>query len=450
MALGQSVQTVSRLPTESAPGTAALDIPARWSRALAAIVAVALLLRVLVLVTHGLALDNGDEPQYYALGKVLADGGEFRQANIGPMYSGGKNGDITAHRSPVMPALIAAARLLSTHDLLYLRILMVALSTCTCLLLGVAARAAGFPGAGLVAAGAWALWPSALIGWYSAERLAPEGLSAFLLAAHLWLLITALRERSLGRAALAGLSIGLAVLTRGYLAFALPFVALFILFWKGDRRLVLAVTFSVAAALPVGGWMIRNWVRLGSPVLSTQTEAFYLGNNAWARGSFDGEILKAGEKSVQLAPLARRYPDFWTMSELERSRVWTIEAKRSIRDNPRRAVWLAFRKSAIFWGPFQAWGVTGYHHHWAWLLMLLLTPLGIVALRAERRLDAAWIAVLPVLATYLAVLLTYAQDRYRYPIEPLIAFTGAIGAAALVRRWRARKARQAGPETVRS
>jgi 4-amino-4-deoxy-L-arabinose transferase-like glycosyltransferase len=417
----------------------------RWWRRLGLIVAAALVLRLFMIWVHGTSLDGGDEPQYFSMGSYLAENWEFRHTVINPVYQGGKNGELTAHRSPVLPAVLGATQMMFGSSLLAPRVLMVILGALTVLLIGLAGRAAGSPTTGLVAAGLWAVWPPAVLGGYSSDRLSQEGLGVFLLVLHFWLLLRALGSRHARDFALAGLVLGLAVLTRGYLLFAVPLLALFLLWKAGPRRLLLVGAFVATAAVPIGAWMLRNLNAVGKPVLSTQTEAFYLGNNAWARGSYDGEINRTAERSPQLVPLVKKYPNFWQMTEVERSQVWTREGLDFLLADLPRAFWLMARKTAIFFSPLQVWSVPGYRHHWGWVLMLLLLPAGILDLRRQGRTDVAWLSGLLVLSTYIAVLMTYAMDRYRYPIEPFVVLLGSFGIVSLARRWAGARLKRGAP-----
>jgi hypothetical protein len=177
---------------------------------------------------------------------------------------------------------------------------------------------------------------------------------------------------------------------------------------------------------------MRNWIVLGKPVLSTQTDHFYLGNNLWARGSFDGDIFKLGYEAPQFKVIIERHPNVWEMSEIERSEMWSQEAINAVVSNPAHFGWLLMRKTLVFWAPTQSWSSGFYRWHYALAILLPFAALGIYINLRRGLKQEMLLMLLPIAAVFLSALLTYALDRYRFVIEPLIVLLGAIGMAECV------------------
>jgi hypothetical protein len=188
----------------------------------------------------------------------------------------------------------------------------------------------------------------------------------------------------------------------------------------------------------LGGWVARNKVAIGVTVLSTQTEHLYFGNNAWARGSSNGSVFKQGWNDPQCVVVEARHPRVRAMSEVELSRVWVEEGLRCYRENlPRRLPWLLWRKTAIFWGPFQDWSVGAYSRHYPLLAVVPLMPFGFLAARRRGMLYPLALLAAPVAAVFLVVLIAYAHDRFRFVVEPfmlVIASYGLVETATRLRR----------------
>ncbi|MCI0390926.1 MAG: glycosyltransferase family 39 protein [Acidobacteria bacterium] len=401
----------------------------RWWFSIAAIALVAFMLRMAILWLHTPMITQGDEGEYIELAKQIEQSGDFRTTNfIQRVFQGGEPGQPTAYRSPVLPFFLAAHYLLFGSSQTYPRITLGLISAVTCILIALLGRILGLGAAGLIAASLWAVWPPAVFGPYGADRFYPETLAVFFLVSHIAAVSSLSHTPTTIRAIVAGLLLGLTVLTRGYLLFLLPLTVWHIgsLPLKRSRRL--AIISALCAVAVFGSWIIRNWMVMGKPVLTTQTEAFYLGNNAWARGSFNGDIFEMGTKAPQLQALEQKYPNIWQMSEVERSEMWTREAVRCVIDNPSHIVWLLFRKSLVFWAPTQFWSVGFYRWHYLYAIAMAFAPVGILICFRRGHIRAAILLLLPVSGAYAAVLFTYGMDRYRFVMEPFIVLIASIGA----------------------
>ena len=385
---------------------------------------------------------KGDEPEYVTIAEALNQEGRYRSTEaMLKLYQGGKPGDSTAYRSPVLPLILVAHYRIFGTSLTYPRITLILLSSLTCVLLAFLGRNIGYPLAGLVAGAIWALWPPAFFGAYSADRLLNENLAAFFLVGSIILMLGFRHAPTPLRIITSGLLLGLAILTRGYLLFLLPLAIIFIALWPIKRRSQVAILFALSSIIVPGTWVVRNWVVMGKPVLSTQTDHFYLGNNAWARGSFGGDVLTLRYEAPQIKVLIERHPNFREMSEMERSEMWSQEAVSSVTSNPARFIWLLGRKTLLFWAPIQTWSHRSYRWHYPFGVILPFFIVGILITFGRGLKRETLLLLLPVIGVYIASLLTYALDRYRFPIEPFIVLLGAIGIVESV-GWLYRRARR--------
>ncbi|SRR6266436_850365 len=134
--------------------------------------------------------------------------------------------------------------------------------------------------------------------------LQETGLFTFLTALAILLLLKSRRSASKVVWVIAGLVLGLAVLTRTTLVVFVPFAFLWLLFLAGvTRREALGKTAVVALGflLVVSPWLLRNYFLIGSPTLSTLSGlTLWAGNNPYTfsnypTGSIDASVGKAWE-----------------------------------------------------------------------------------------------------------------------------------------------------------
>lgn len=413
----------------------------RWSQAVLVIACLALAIRLAVL-SHRMPMNpSGDEPEYIALGQQLAQTGHFRITEpYQSFFEGGHPGDPTAFRNPILPALLAAHYRVFGFSQTPPRVTMVLLGVLACVLIAILGRQLLSPPVGLAAAACWALWPPAVFGPYAADRFTPEHLGTTLLLAHLVALAAVIHKPTTARVVLAGGLLGLAILTRGYFLLTFPIEILFVWLLPVPNRTRLAALFTCVTCLCVGVWMLRNWQEMGKPLLSTQMEGFYVGNNQWARGSLNGDFFTIGARSPQLQVILHKYPHMAQMNEVQRSQMWMKEGIHVVVSQPKHTLWLLMRKTLIFLGPFLYWAAGPYKRHYFFMLALVLMPFGIfTALRQHRKRELI-LLLLPLLGIYIATLMTYAIDRYRYPAEPGVVLLACCGALELWQRVRGRQA----------
>ncbi len=251
-------------------------------------------------------------------------------------------------------------------------------------------------GAGTVLCGYWitqklfgrraGLWASVMLAFYPYyavhdTALHPGGLFTFLTALSICLF---LRARGAASMLLAGLALALAALTTINLLPFLPLAVLWVVWtvrgdWKARFRM------GAMAALPicllVGGWTLRNHMRVGSPTPTSES-----GLNLWIAhnpktfsyfptGSID-ESTAASYGGLSPRDLAEL--DSIGNDEVRQSRWFQDKAMAYIREDPARAVWSGVRKlwAAFGWDPSPKkpvwWQNLAYSLTYFPLLMLAL------------------------------------------------------------------------------
>jgi 4-amino-4-deoxy-L-arabinose transferase-like glycosyltransferase len=263
-----------------------LATPRRSWLAPALVVALAGVVRLLYLVVFRSGYEAQSDAMHYhelAIGVADGDGLTALYPWVAPHPS--------AFRPPLYPTLLGGAYRVFGAEHLVGQLLNVALALgvvalCYHLVAGIVGRRAG-----LVAAGAVALYPPLVMG--DAVPLS-ETLSALLLVATL---LAAVR----GRWAWCGVGVGLLVLTRPSAQFLVVVLAAYVWWRLGWRRALGVVALT---ALVVAPWIVRNQVQLGEPVYVTSNGfnlAALYSEEAQAAGKFVDPMDEGGfESSVYL------------------------------------------------------------------------------------------------------------------------------------------------------
>ncbi len=222
----------------------------RW---LPVVAAVALVVRVLyVLVVLGDYIPQSDAHHYHSMAALIADGeGVVHPYPFGFLHS-------TAWRPPLYPVVLGAVYAMTGPTLGAAQAMNVALGTGVVVLAALVARRLGGCLAGLLTGLLVAVYPP-LVFNDGVPLSEPLGLALLLVT------LLLLMQR---RTALAGVAIGLLTLTRPSGQFAAVVLAGWVLWRLGWRP---ALSYLACLALVVSPWMVRNWARLGSPVLVTST-----------------------------------------------------------------------------------------------------------------------------------------------------------------------------------
>lgn len=414
---------------------------------------VALALRLIpVLLAGNLPIGLDDMFQYDMLARSLAGGNGFRwyaapdlarireflplelPANYDP------NGVETSFRGPAYPVFLASIYVLvgvGARRFFFARLAQALLTASIAPLGWSLAREAGF-------GERTARWAAAILAGFPLLiiyplALATENLFLILTTAALILILRATNRMRRRDALLAGLTMGLAALTRSIIT---AFVPLVILFWLlGAREKRRAATNSLFFLLGffvlTMPWAVRNSLLHHKPTWLESSLGYnlYLGYHPQSQGTFQFGI------SVDLLPI---------IDDARRDETGTRAALEFIRSDPARVPYLMLRKLGYFWGldrrALMYFYSGGYFGHWPPALLaavmaldagplVLLAPLAVVGLFCGPwNRQKTLLALFPAYYTFIHMLIL-SEPRFHLPLFPILAVLAAC--ACIERPWRA-------------
>ena len=404
-----------------------VDRPAR--RTLLALAAAAFVLRAAFGLLYWVDKPlTHDEREYLALARSVAAGRGFTYDTSEPVGTGQRFGRAPGY--PAFLALIGAGGERPDGSPTVVKLAQAGVGAVTVVLIGLVARQAAGPGAGVAAAALAAVYPPLV--WITAYVFSETLFSAVALLAATVLQGSVDRGAGgRGRAAAAGALTGLAVLIRPAMIFFIPLAVVWL---AAGRRWRLALLFVAAAAAVVAPWTVRNARVHGRLVLvaSEGGVTFWTGNHPLARG--EGDLAANPElKRAELAFRAR-HPG---LSSDELEPLYYRDAISHIAADPLRWGGLVLRKAfytVVPAGPsytlhsakYLAASVVSY------LVVLGLAVAGAGAIwRSARRPSAV---LLLGASAVLAGLVFFPQERFRIPvIDPVLIIAAAPAAARLIR-----------------
>lgn len=322
-----------------------LRAPWRWRVGLAAVLALATLLRVAYVVElratpwfDQLVVD----PEYYDQWAQRLAAGDW--LGTGAFYM-----------DPLYPYLLGALYAVAGRDLVLARLLNVVCSVAACALTAGLGRRVGGPTVGLLAGLGLALYEPDI---FNCGELDKTALSMLLVAAFLFLL----SDRRRGARVAAGFVLGLATLTRANLLVFVPLGALALAAGPDGRprasRATTAALFLLAVALALAPVTWRNlhvsgeWV----PTTTQLGQNFYTGNNpenpygAYGVVSFVRANPHFEEADFRAAAETRSGR---TLGAGAASRFWLRAGLAHLATEPVFALQAFARKAVLFWNDFE-------------------------------------------------------------------------------------------------
>jgi 4-amino-4-deoxy-L-arabinose transferase-like glycosyltransferase len=325
-------------------------------------------------------------------------------------------------------------------------------------LVALIARRLSGPVAGVIAAVLAAIHPML---WINDIMLMSEALYAPLVLLTVIAAYRFIDEPTNGRAALLGLSISVAALTRAEAAFLFGFMVLPIIFWVikagwGRRFTLLAVCWAVGLAA-LAPWLGYNLARFEEPVLMTSATGAVLMagscDTAWEGDSLGYWALCFDQRELwddleAAYPGATLDPPDQVIYDESVIDAWNREqATEYITDNADRLPVVVAARIGRALEVYQVrhtldlnWRIEGRGKLpstiglYLYYVLVPLTLLGLIDLRRRR------ISLTPLLSLWGAVLLavatTFGVTRYRLPVDLAMIIAGAIGIAWLVARIR--------------
>jgi 4-amino-4-deoxy-L-arabinose transferase-like glycosyltransferase len=397
------------------------SFPAR----LAGIIAVGVALRLV----HVLAIAPStaifsDGFFFHWVGKAVADGHGY--VNPAELYFNGNGGVATAMHPPLYTLVIAAATKLGVTGDEAQRSLGCLFGAGTIAAVGLLGRRVAGSGVGLVAAAVAACYPLLIA---ADGALMSETLYALLIGLAL---IAAYRfhdEPSAGRAALLGVAIGLAALTRAESLLLLPLLAL----PAAWRRWRLLGVVCLATVVVVAPWTVRNWTAFDRPVLiSTNDGATLAGANCPA--TYHGRDLGSFSTGC-IGPV--RFP----RNEAEQAARYRSDAASYAGDHIGRVPVVVAVRVLRLWGLYQptrlAYDAQNRRlavQNAGLVMSYVLIPFAVFgAIVLRRRRQPLYILLAPIVLVTITCALTYGGLRLRHAAEVPLVVLAAVGAYAVPR-----------------
>jgi 4-amino-4-deoxy-L-arabinose transferase-like glycosyltransferase len=391
---------------------------------LAAIAGVGLAIRlVYALAVMGDRPVRGDGREFHLLANVLADTGRYLQPF---MYLYRDRVIPTTEKPPLYPTVLAIPSALGLDSVDAHRVVSCLLGASAVVLIGLLGRRVGGPRVGLIAAAIAAVYPAL---WMLDASVRSESLYLPLIAL---VLLLAYQVTSWRRAALLGVAIGLAALTRSEALLLLPLLLFAVP--RGKRLVVVA-----GCALVVSPWLVRNWITFDQPTgISTNEGGLFAGANCnsayytpligtWACFPVNDPAWGDNEAVIS-GHLRKRALDY---ASDHAGRVPAVVGVRVLR------VW-------DLWSPSKAADLEAsiadrniHAQQAAMVALYLLIPFaigGAVVLR--RRGEPLRILLAPIVFVTLVAALSYGSTRFRVAAEPAIVVLASVGLAAAWKRVR--------------
>jgi tetratricopeptide (TPR) repeat protein len=351
-------------------------------------------------------------------------------------------GDQVFYQAPLYPYFLALVKLAIGKSLWTIRIVQMAIGSLSCGILFLAGRRFFSRGAGIAAGVILALYAPAIFfdGCIQKTNLGLLWTVLLLLA-----LARATHGPSVARWLVAGLALGLLMLTREETLLLAPVVVAWILVARRADPLAfrakLAGGWIAGLALALIPVAVRNYKVGGELVLTTSQAGsnFYIGNNPDATGSYvplrpgRSNVAYERQDAVELAEQAVGHP----LTPTEVSHYWFGRAFAFIRAEPGRWLELMLKKTHLLFNAYEMPDAEDqyFYERYCPLLAILdpflnygvVLPLAAAGIVLTRRRWRELSILYSLLATLCAgVVIFYVFARYRYPLVPiLVLFAGA-------------------------
>jgi len=369
---------------------------------------------------------------------------------------------------PLYPHLLALVYAVFGHSLSAVRAIQIGLSAATVPLVHALARRFGGRAPALVASSAAAVYGPLV--YYSVSLLYPT-VTVLLATAILLALYDAAARRSLRRAFLAGVLLGVYALGRGNILLFAPFAFLWLVAawgrpldprvstWRNGFRGGLVLTAgAVLGVLPA---TVHN-LRTGDPALLTTNAGLnlYIGNGPMASGGHETPVLYLEREDGSVEEIvADLHKDVECRTEAELavgrslsytevSAFWLRETLRWIVADPGAFVSRLVMKTVHFWSTYEIPQIEHFGYLRRYSLPLrgpvlsfgLVGPLSVVGMALALRSWRRWSLLYLFVAAYSSsIVLFFVLARYRLPILPALLPFAAHAALEIVRSVRERR-----------
>jgi len=352
--------------------------------------------------------------------------------------------------SPLYPQLVAAVWKLTGNPELWMRILQVFFGAGTvAITMRIAERM--FGGWSAVAAGIGAALYAPLI--FYDGLLLTESLQTLLLTLHLFFLLTALQRSQWRWWIAAGMTLGLAGITRANVLLFLPVFVLLWMFatqWRGRSSIGHVIVYGAATLVMLLPTTLHNAAREGVflPVTASFGYNLYAGNNLEA----DGFYTMPEPVDLYTDPNGAAWVQQHTGREMNATEIsawWRDRALTWMQTHPGDAVSLFLRKVVLFFHPVEidqlGLSMAFFTEHYGAIpgipsqlfpVLLILSCAG--ALPLIRQKDSGWLLPVFLLTFVVANALFFVSGRLRVPVLPMMMIAAAGGVTMVLRIWRER------------
>lgn len=371
-------------------------------------------------------------------------------------------GSETFYQAPLYPYFLAVLIAVFGPSITLIRVVQMLLGVAGVALIGLSGRKLFSEKVGLVSALMLAIYPPAI---YYDGIIQKASLATFLLCVLVTACVYLQCEMRRRYAVLAGISLGLLVLTRENSLLWTPLIPLWILFGIGEtkwRGWTLVACFACGLASIVVPVAARN-ASLGGEWSPTTFQAgpnFYIGNNLQASGIYV-PLVAGHETPMHERADAQRLAEQAVGRELssrEVSQFWMSRAWEETRQAPGRWLQLMVAKTFMVFNRYEVPDVESMYvfREYSFPLQLsriwhfgILCPLGIWGLIVSRGdWRRLWLHYLLLLSMIAAVVLFFILGRYRNPVAILFVPFAAAGAVDLYQRLREQQWRSIGAAGV--
>lgn len=396
---------------------------------LIAFVCAALLLRLGLAVKTGLNAPppklGSDQDEYDTYAWNLAQGKGYR----GPSPGFGRD-NLTAYRVPGTSLIWAGLYRIFGHRYGAVRLFQCLMGALTVLIIYDTGKRAFSERIGLAASAIYSVWPMAI--FYSAQLLS-ETLATFWFLAYIAASLWFAEKPSLRRASLAGLLLGLALLTKGGFAIMILFAIIWAIWQFRAKRpaIFLALVIPLISLLLLTPWIVRNYQVFGHfiPLATEGGDTLLGGNNSVV--AYDPEYY-----GHQIFPtLIPEYRDAFVScsTEVERDHLAISLAVRWLREHPDRWCYLVQAKLRRSMTPFLRGSNSTLARAimlatWGPVLVLFLPAFFLTLIAFVRQRQPAWLLHLAILHLETTCVIFSGIIRFRFPIEGLCIIFASVSA----------------------
>jgi 4-amino-4-deoxy-L-arabinose transferase-like glycosyltransferase len=328
---------------------------------------------------------------------------------------------LTANRPPGTSLVWAAFYYVFGHRYGGVRVLNCLVGAATIALVYLVGRQSFSRPVGLLAAAAFTVWPISL---YYSTQLLSEPLGTFWLLAYVAAALDFAARPEPVRAMVAGLMLGMALLTRGNVVLLMPLTLIWavVQFWGRSYATAWALAIPLVAVAMLVPWSLRNYRVFGAFVpLSTGSGDVLLGSN--------NRLVATDPNLYGYWVFPDELPEYREQlkapnDELVRDRLEIKLAKEWVRSNPDRWWYLIYSKFRRLWTPLlqprSPWVFrAGTLVAWGPVLVLFALAYFPTLIRFLNRKDPSWLIHLVIFHVVLNALVFWGSSRFRYPIEGL-------------------------------